>query len=213
MRPHPDRLLGVDASVRALARELYAGVADAPIISPHGHVSAQLLAENRPFTDPAELFVTPDHYVTRLLHSSGVPLEALGLGGGATPPREIWRVLCESWAPVRRHARALLVRGLARARLRPRPDALGGERRHAVRRAGRATGAPGLAPAGAARQLRRRGARHDRRPRGHARAPRCARRHGGATDPRDPDAARRRLYDPRDRPLARAARDAGGGER
>ncbi len=98
MRPHPDRLLGVEASVRALARELYAGIADAPIISPHGHVSAQLLAENRPFADPAELFVTPDHYVTRLLHSSGVPLEALGVGGGATPPREIWRVLCESWA-------------------------------------------------------------------------------------------------------------------
>ena len=72
----------VDASVRALARELYEGVADAPIISPHGHVSAQLLAENRPFADPAELFVTPDHYVTRLLHSSGVPLEALGVAQG-----------------------------------------------------------------------------------------------------------------------------------
>ncbi len=100
-------------SVRALARELYGGVTDAPIISPHGHVTAQLLAENRPFTDPAELFVTPDHYVTRLLHSSGVPLEALGVGAahGEQPPpidpahpspdrpapRDIWRTLCENW--------------------------------------------------------------------------------------------------------------------
>jgi glucuronate isomerase len=107
VRPHPDRLLGIDASVRALARELYESIAGAPIISPHGHVSAQLLAENRPFADPAELFVTPDHYVTRLLHSAGVPLEALGVGGGtAAPrevggggaaPREIWRTLCENW--------------------------------------------------------------------------------------------------------------------
>ena len=105
MRPHPDRLLGIDAAVRALARELYESVADAPIISPHGHVSAQMLAENRPFADPAELFVTPDHYVTRLLHSAGVPLEALGVaaqGGslassGTPAPREIWRTLCENW--------------------------------------------------------------------------------------------------------------------
>ena len=71
-----------------------------------------MLAENRPFADPAELFVTPDHYVTRLLHSSGVPLEALGVAvQGESPPidshhppphpaaapREIWRTLCENW--------------------------------------------------------------------------------------------------------------------
>ena len=98
MRPHPDRLLGIDASVRSLARELYDSVADAPIISPHGHVSAELLATNAPFPDPAALLVTPDHYVTRLLHSAGVPLEALGVGGSAeAEPRAIWRTLCENW--------------------------------------------------------------------------------------------------------------------
>jgi glucuronate isomerase len=97
VRPHPDRLLGIDASVRALARELYEGIAAAPIISPHGHVSARLLAENAAFTDPAALFVTPDHYVTRLLHSSGVALESLGLGNAAPAPREIWRTLCTNW--------------------------------------------------------------------------------------------------------------------
>jgi glucuronate isomerase len=97
VRPHPDRLLGVDASVRALARELYEHVASAPIISPHGHVSAELLARNAPFGDPAALFVTPDHYVTRLLHSSGVPLENLGLGDSGVAPREIWRTVCGNW--------------------------------------------------------------------------------------------------------------------
>lgn len=113
MRPHPDRLLGIDASVRTLARELYDSVADAPIISPHGHVSPELLASNAPFADPAALFVTPDHYVTRLLHSVGVPLERLGVplaqgpslrSGPADPPptpaaapRDIWRTLCENW--------------------------------------------------------------------------------------------------------------------
>jgi glucuronate isomerase len=95
---HPDRLLGVDPAARSLARELYGGVAEAPIISPHGHVSAELLAADLPFSDPAELFVTPDHYVTRLLHASGLGLEALGLGHGPTPPpREIWRTLCSNW--------------------------------------------------------------------------------------------------------------------
>jgi glucuronate isomerase len=106
VRPHRDRLLGVDASVRSLARELYEAVAGAPIISPHGHVSPELLATNAPFPDPAALFVTPDHYVTRLLHSVGVPLEALGvpiaqgekpLSSGTAAPREIWRTLCEHW--------------------------------------------------------------------------------------------------------------------
>jgi glucuronate isomerase len=109
VRPHPDRLLGIDASVRALARELYESVADAPIISPHGHISPELLASNTPFPDPAALFVTPDHYVTRLLHSTGVPLERLGVpalagqrppnldAAGPVAPREIWRTLCENW--------------------------------------------------------------------------------------------------------------------
>lgn len=58
-----------------------------------------MLAENAPFADPASLFVTPDHYVTRLLHAAGIPLEQLGLGtgGGERTPREVWRTLCENW--------------------------------------------------------------------------------------------------------------------
>ncbi|MGC9221746.1 MAG: glucuronate isomerase [Solirubrobacteraceae bacterium] len=105
MPAHPDRLLGSDPAVVDLARDLYETVAKAPIISPHGHVSAQMIAEDKPFTDPAALLVTPDHYITRLLHSAGVPPQSLGLGAAGpsrspsatTAPREIWRTLCENW--------------------------------------------------------------------------------------------------------------------
>lgn len=94
---HPDRLLGSDPAVRDLARVLYGETQAAPIISPHGHVSAEMLVSNMAFSDPAALFVTPDHYVTRLLHASGVPLQSLGLGDAQTPAREVWRTLCANW--------------------------------------------------------------------------------------------------------------------
>jgi len=73
-----DRLLPIDPSARAIARRLYESVADAPILSPHGHVDPRLLLDNEPFADPVELLVRHDHYVTRLLHASGVPLERFG---------------------------------------------------------------------------------------------------------------------------------------
>ena len=97
---HPDRLLPPDTGVRAIARRLYETVRDRPILSPHGHVDPRLLLDNQPFADPASLFVTPDHYVTRLLHASGVPLDALGVGRGPLPEaeaREVWRLLCGHW--------------------------------------------------------------------------------------------------------------------
>jgi glucuronate isomerase len=96
---HPDRLLPSEPGVRAIARVLYAEIATAPIVSPHGHVDAALLADDPPFANAADLFVTPDHYVTRLLHAVGVPLPALGLRGGGAPaaPRDVWRTLCEHW--------------------------------------------------------------------------------------------------------------------
>jgi glucuronate isomerase len=97
---HPDRLLPVDPAVRAIARRLYGAVEALPIISPHGHVDPRILLDDVPFRDPAELFVTPDHYVTRLLHASGVPLDALGVGQGPLEEpaaREVWRLLCSNW--------------------------------------------------------------------------------------------------------------------
>lgn len=88
----PDRLLPGDPAALPIARALYAQMADAPIISPHGHVPAQLLVDDDGFGDPASLFVSPDHYITRQLHALGIPLEALDTGRGADP-REVWRIL------------------------------------------------------------------------------------------------------------------------
>ena len=63
----PDRLFPVDTKARAIASALYDGIKDLPIISPHGHTDPRWFAENEPFPDPAQLFVTPDHYVFRML--------------------------------------------------------------------------------------------------------------------------------------------------
>lgn len=93
-----DRLLPIDPGARAVARRLYELVAGAPILSPHGHVDARLLVDDLPFSDPVELLVRHDHYVTRLLHASGTPLERLGLDPAvAVDPREVWRIFCREW--------------------------------------------------------------------------------------------------------------------
>ena len=42
--PFSDRLLGASEPERTLARRLYESVADLPIVSPHGHVPVELLA-------------------------------------------------------------------------------------------------------------------------------------------------------------------------
>ena len=94
---HPDRLLPADPGTRAVARNLLALVEDLPIVSPHGHVDARILADDLPFPDPTGLLISPDHYVTRLLHANGVALADLGVGGSAADPREAWRLFCRHW--------------------------------------------------------------------------------------------------------------------
>lgn len=93
-----DRLFPADPATRSIARDLYERVAHAPIISPHGHVPVEWLVEDRAFSDPASLLITHDHYVTRLLHASGVGLDELGVGGASADPREVWRRFAERWA-------------------------------------------------------------------------------------------------------------------
>ncbi|MEQ8481447.1 MAG: glucuronate isomerase [Hoeflea sp.] len=97
-----DRLFPVEPQTRGIARELYQTVADKPIISPHGHTDPRWYAENKPFPDPAQLFITPDHYVFRMLFSQGISLESLGvsrLDGGPTETdgRKIWRLFAENY--------------------------------------------------------------------------------------------------------------------
>ncbi|SEM98751.1 glucuronate isomerase [Palleronia pelagia] len=92
----PDRLFPADARTRDIARQLHAGIADRPILSPHGHCDPSWFAENAPFSDPAHLFVVPDHYIFRMLVSQGVQLSDLGVprvdgGPVETDPRKIWR--------------------------------------------------------------------------------------------------------------------------
>ena len=99
---HPDRLFPADPAVRAVARRLYDGVRELPIVSPHGHTDPAWFAADEPFADPAQLFVVPDHYVFRMLMSRGIRLEDLGVPrrDGApveTDGRAIWRLFCENW--------------------------------------------------------------------------------------------------------------------
>jgi len=99
---HPDRALPTDPAVRAVARTIYEQTRSLPLICMHGHVDAGVLADNADLGDPAQLLITPDHYVTRMLVSQGIPAERLGVprrDGAAveSDPRAIWRLFCENW--------------------------------------------------------------------------------------------------------------------
>ena len=101
---HEDRYFDPDPTIRRHARALYDETRGLPIVSPHGHVDPALLASNDPFSDPAALLITPDHYILRMLYSRGVPLEALGVPpvDGKPPmveldPRKVWRLFADHY--------------------------------------------------------------------------------------------------------------------
>lgn len=104
---HPERFFSPDTSIRNIAAKLYDAIAHDPIISPHGHVDAALFSQPQAsFGTPADLFIIPDHYVTRMLYSQGIPLEALGVprqgnGNAETDHRIIWRLFCENFGLLR----------------------------------------------------------------------------------------------------------------
>jgi glucuronate isomerase len=99
----PDRLFSSDPARRGIARDLYARVADLPLVCPHGHVDPRLFADPAAtFGSPADLLIIPDHYVTRMLYSQGIPLEKLGIprrDGGPVEGdhRKVWRTFCENF--------------------------------------------------------------------------------------------------------------------
>jgi glucuronate isomerase len=97
-----DRLFPPEPAMRAIARRLYRDVRNLPIVSPHGHTDPAWFAENENFSDPATLFIVPDHYVTRMLFSQGIALEELGVprrdgGRVEADPRKIWRRFAENF--------------------------------------------------------------------------------------------------------------------
>lgn len=97
---HPDRLFPAEASTREVARRIHGEVKNLPIISPHGHVPPQWIADDVPFRDPTSLLITPDHYVNRMMHACGVDLADLGVAQGELSEeaaRTAFRLLCEHW--------------------------------------------------------------------------------------------------------------------
>jgi len=95
------RLFPAEATARAVAVKLYETVRDLPIISPHGHTDPRWFAENKPFPNPAALFIQPDHYIFRMLYSQGIRLEPLGIpqedGKESADPREVWRIFARNY--------------------------------------------------------------------------------------------------------------------
>jgi glucuronate isomerase len=95
-----DRCFSPEPAQRSLARELFAGIKDLPIVGPHGHVDPRMLAEDRALPDPAQLFIVPDHYVFRMLYSQGVPMADLGVPSRdgsevERDPRTVWQRFAE----------------------------------------------------------------------------------------------------------------------
>ena len=76
---HPERLLSGAPDVTKVALELYEGIKDLPIVSPHGHTDPRWFSENKNFENAADLLIKPDHYVFRMLYSQGIFLEELGI--------------------------------------------------------------------------------------------------------------------------------------
>lgn len=99
----PDRYFDPDPTVRKLAMSLYDGIAELPIISPHGHVEPALLADEKAtLGSPADLFIIPDHYVFRMLYSQGIALESVGVkpnddGWVETDHRKIWQIFADNF--------------------------------------------------------------------------------------------------------------------
>jgi glucuronate isomerase len=94
----PDRLFPADPATRKTARELYEHVRNLPIVSPHGHIRAELFRANKPFQNPAQLFLQSDHYIFRMLYSQGISPEDLAIGETEVKDaRKVWRIFASHY--------------------------------------------------------------------------------------------------------------------
>ncbi|MEY4167450.1 MAG: uronate isomerase [Acidobacteriota bacterium] len=98
-----DRYFDPEPHHLEIAKQLYAMVASAPLICPHGHVDPRMFADpDYEFGSPADLLLIPDHYIFRMLYSQGIPLESLGvprLDGTPveTDHRKIWQLFADNF--------------------------------------------------------------------------------------------------------------------
>ena len=97
-----NRFFNSDPTIRKIARELYEAIKDLPLVCPHGHVDPKFFAENRPFPNPTELIIIPDHYIYRMLYSQGISLESLGIPtinneAVDVDHRKIWQIFCDNY--------------------------------------------------------------------------------------------------------------------
>lgn len=98
-----DFLFDSDPRIRDVARELYDSIKDLPLVCPHGHVDPAILSDpDYRFPNPTVLLVTPDHYVTRMLHSHGIGYDQLGLPESKTNlddknARRIWQAFADNY--------------------------------------------------------------------------------------------------------------------
>ncbi len=134
MLVHPYRLFPPDSDVRGIARRLFEQVQTLPIVSPHGHTQAAWFASNEPFSDPAQLFIQPDHYVFRMLYSQGVSLEDLEIGHTELKdPRNVWRIFASTLLSFPRNADAPVAGFCFPGTLRTEAAAIGRNRRSLLR--------------------------------------------------------------------------------
>ena len=99
---NPNRLFPIDTKTCQIAQELYKETENLPILSPHGHCDPKWFAENEKFPDPTELFVTPDHYIFRMLVSQGYSFEQLGIkpnkkNSCKPESREVWKIFSDNY--------------------------------------------------------------------------------------------------------------------
>jgi len=99
---NPDRFFDSDPSIRSDARNVYESAKELPLVCPHGHVDPKLFSENKPFPNPTQLFLIPDHYIFRMLYSQGIKLEDLGIPAidgtvVESDARKIWQIFADNY--------------------------------------------------------------------------------------------------------------------